>query len=439
MKKYSLVLLVSILALFGCSKKVEQKQSIPPTPAELITAQSKTVSEYVSTMGTIASRNSVNIVAQVSGQIVSINFKQGQQVKKGDILAVIDKRPYQAALMQARGNLRQAKAQLKIDELSVARNKKLAKDGYVDKQTFDALEAKVEVDKSIVAAAQAAVDTAKINLDWCDVKAPVDGKVGLYNINVGNVVGISSVITTIENVDKLYVDFVVPSQKLYDIQKYMKAHSGKLSVDVSYIEEGMGKYSRKATVDIVLNKIRYESGTAVLRGELDNKDYLFWPNQPVRVKLDLNKIKDAVLIPDICIQLNAAGPFVYVATPVKDGVYTVEMVQIQKGQLFDDMRLVKGIKAGQKVVLRVSQLRLNAGPFVYEANAQGAIIGADGKPIMDKASMGKFMMNATQIADALRAEFFKKRAKLASQSANIKNDVEAATKAASKPSSKNDK
>ncbi len=439
MKKYPLVILVCVVALFGCSKKVEQKQSIPPTPAQLVTAQSKTVSEYVSTMGTIASRNSVNIVAQVSGQIVSINFKQGQQVKKGDILAVIDKRPYQAALMQAQGNLRQAKAQLKIDELSVARNKKLAKDGYVDKQTFDALEAKVEVDKGVVVAAQAAVDTAKINLDWCDVKAPVDGKVGLYNINVGNVVGISSVITTIENVDKLYVDFVVPSQKLYDIQKYMKAHSGKLSVDVSYIEEGMGKRSSKATVDIILNKIRYESGTAVLRGELDNKDYLFWPNQPVRVRLDLNKIEGAVLIPDICIQLNAAGPFVYIANPVKDGVYTVQMVQIEKGQLFDDMRLVKGIKVGQKVVLRVSQLRLNAGPFIYEANAQGAIIGADGKPIMDKNAMMAFMVNVTKIAEPLRAQFFQKNAQQAAKSGVLEADVQAATKAASKVSSKNDK
>ncbi len=438
MKKYSVILLFCAVALMGCSKKEQKAQmSIPPTPAELVTAQAKNVHEYVSTMGTIASRNSVKIVAQVSGQIVSINFKQGQQVKKGDVLAVIDKRPFKAALLQAQGNLRQAQAQLKIDELSVERNRKLAKGGYVDKQSFDALEAKVEVDKGVVEASQAAVETAKINLDWCNVKAPVDGKVGFYNINVGNVVNGSSIITTIENVDKLYVDFVVPSQKLYDVLNFMKSSGGKLSVEVSYIEDGLEKRSRKAKVDTVLNKIRYESGTAILRGELDNKDYLFWPNQAVRVKLDLNEIKDAVLIPDICIQLNAAGPFIYVANPYKDGVYIAQMVQIQKGQLFDDLRLVKGIKGGQKVALRVSQLRLQAGPFIYEANSQGAIIGVDGKPIMDKVKMGEFMMNAAKLADSLRVEYFKKNAMQAVQAGVLKANVDAATKAATKVPAQN--
>lgn len=107
---------------------------------------------YISTLGTTASRSSVNVVAQVSGQISEIRFKQGDLVKKGDILAVIDKRPFAAAVKQAEGNLAQAKAQLKIDQLQVGRNRTLAKDNYVDKQTFDTLVAKVEVDKGQVEA-----------------------------------------------------------------------------------------------------------------------------------------------------------------------------------------------------------------------------------------------------------------------------------------------
>ena len=431
MKKSIFFTVVLTLFVLGCSKKEEVKVSMPPTPAEFVISQSKVVNEYISTMGTIASSSSVNIVAQVSGQIVSVNFKQGQEVKKGDVLAVIDKRPYRAALLKAQGQLKQALAQLKIDELSVERNKKLAKDGYVDKQTFDSLLAKVEVDKGVVEASQAAVDTAKINLDWCDIKAPVDGKVGLYNINVGNVVSSgTSVITTIENVDKLYVDFVVPSQKLFDIQNFMRENSGKLTVEVSYIEEGMGNRKIQAHADVVLNKIRYESGTAVLRGSFDNSQKLFWPNQPVRVKLNLNEIKDAVLIPDICIQLNAAGPFVYLATPVKDGVYTVKMVQIKKGQLFDGMRAVQGIKGNEKIILRISQLRLQAGPFVYEATSQGAIVGADGKPILEQKAMVDFMANATKIADSLRAEYFKKVMQSASKNRDLKAEVKKATQEA---------
>ena len=384
---------------------------MPPTPAELVRAEAGNVSEYISTMGTIASQNSVNIVPQVSGQIVAINFKQGQSVKKGDILAVIDKRPYQAVLMQPKGALRQAKAQLKNDELSVARNKKLAKDGYVDKQTYDSLVAKVEVDKGIVETALANVKTAEINLDWCDIKAPVDGKVGLYNINIGNVVASgSSVITTIENVEKLFVDFIIPSQRLYDVLNFMKTNNGKMSVEVSYIEETMSERKRKAEVSIVLNKIRYESGTAVLRGSLDNDDFMFWPNQPVNVRVDLKKIPDSVLIPDICIQLNAIGPYIYVATPVKNGVFTVRMVQIKKGQLFGENRSITGIKAGDYVVKRISQLRLQAGPFVYRTTTTGVILEENGKPLTSKEAIMKFMGDATKVADELRAEMFKKMA-----------------------------
>ena len=419
---------------FGCAKKEEAPVSIPPTPAQFTVAKAEAVNNYISTLGTVASAHSVNIVPQVSGQIVSVNFKQGQIVKKGDILAVIDKRPFAAALSMAQGTLRQAKAQLKIDQLSVERNQKLAKDGYVDKQTFDALLAKVDVDKGVVESAQAAVDTAAINLDWCDIKAPVSGKVGLYNINAGNFVAAgTSIITSIEDVDNLFVDFIVPSQRLLDIQGVMKANAGKIDVEVSYIEDDMQDRKRAAQVDIVLNKIRYESGTAVLRGKLKNQDHLFWPNQPVRVKVNLDKLSGAVLIPDVCIQLNAAGPVVYLASPVKDGVYTVKMVQIKKGQLFGDMRAVEGLKGGDKVVLRVSQLRLQAGPFVYEATAQGAIVGADGKPIMDQKAMVAFLTNAANIADALRADMLKAKAAAAAKTRDIGAEVRKAAEAASQP------
>ena len=189
--------------------------------------------------------------------------------------------------MQAQGSLRQAEAQLKIDSLDVERNKKLAKDNYIDKQTFDTLVAKVEVDKGIVETCKAALMTAQINLDWCKIKSPISGKVGLYNVVAAG----SSIITTIEQVDNLYVDFVVPSQSLYDVKRFMESNGGKTHVDVSYIENNLGNRKTVAEVDIILNKIRYESGTAILRGKLDNKDGLFWPNQPVKVRVNLKEQK----------------------------------------------------------------------------------------------------------------------------------------------------
>ena len=423
---------VSILA-FGCQKKIEKKVSYPPTPATLAKAEGKNVRKYIDTLGTISSLHSVNVVPQVSGQIVKINFKQGQHVNAGDVLAEIDSRPYEAAVLQAQGSLRQAEAQLKIDSLDVERNKKLAKDNYIDKQTFDTLVAKVEVDKGIVETCKAALMTAQINLDWCKIKSPISGKVGLYNINSGNVVAAgSSIITTIEQVDNLYVDFVVPSQSLYDVKRFMESNGGKTHVDVSYIENNLGNRKTVAEVDIILNKIRYESGTAILRGKLDNKDGLFWPNQPVKVRVNLEEQKDAVLIPNICIQIGPKSHFVYVATPYKDGVYIIKQTDVEEGQLFDnDMRAVTGVKAGEFVVKNTSNLRLQAGPFVYAATPQGLIIGADSKPIIDPAKMREFMVNATKVADELRAKFMKQAAEAAAKKQAPIEALKAAEKAAS--------
>lgn len=423
---------VSILT-FGCQKKIEKKVSYPPTPATLAKAEGKNVRKYIDTLGTISSLHSVNVVPQVSGQIVKINFKQGQHVNAGDVLAEIDSRPYEAAVLQAQGSLRQAEAQLKIDSLDVERNKKLAKDNYIDKQTFDTLVAKVEVDKGIVETCKAALMTAQINLDWCKIKSPISGKVGLYNINSGNVVAAgSSIITTIEQVDNLYVDFVVPSQSLYDVKRFMESNGGKTHVDVSYIENNLGNRKTVAEVDIILNKIRYESGTAILRGKLDNKDGLFWPNQPVKVRVNLEEQKDAVLIPNICIQIGPKSHFVYVATPYKDGVYIIKQTDVEEGQLFDnDMRAVTGVKAGEFVVKNTSNLRLQAGPFVYAATPQGLIIGADSKPIIDPAKMREFMVNATKVADELRAKFMKQAAEAAAKKQTPIEALKAAEKAAS--------
>lgn len=423
---------VSILT-FGCQKKIEKKVSYPPTPATLAKAEGKNVRKYIDTLGTISSLHSVNVVPQVSGQIVKINFKQGQHVNAGDVLAEIDSRPYEAAVLQAQGSLRQAEAQLKIDSLDVERNKKLAKDNYIDKQTFDTLVAKVEVDKGIVETCKAALMTAQINLDWCKIKSPISGKVGLYNINSGNVVAAgSSIITTIEQVDNLYVDFVVPSQSLYDVKRFMESNGGKTHVDVSYIENNLGNRKTVAEVDIILNKIRYESGTAILRGKLDNKDGLFWPNQPVKVRVNLEEQKDAVLIPNICIQIGPKSHFVYVATPYKDGVYIIKQTDVEEGQLFDnDMRTVTGVKAGEFVVKNTSNLRLQAGPFVYAATPQGLIIGADSKPIIDPAKMREFMVNATKVADELRAKFMKQAAEAAAKKQAPIEALKAAEKAAS--------
>lgn len=426
----------SLFVVCGCKKKEQVSNLIPPTPALLTKSIQKEIHAYISTLGTTAAYESVNIVPQVSGQIVKINFMQGANVKAGQVLVEIDSRPYVAEVTKAEGNLRQALAQLKIDQLEVERNRKLAKNNYVDKQTFDSYLAKVEVDEGQVKVCQAALDTAKINLDWCSIKAPVDGKVGLYNINLGNVVAAgTSTITSIQYVDKLYVDFVIPSQRLYDVLTLMKQRGGKLNILVSYIEDDMSSsHKRQAEVEIVLNKIRYETGTAVLRGVLKNDDHLFWPDQPVKVALDLKKIDKAVLIPDGTISTGPNGEYVYVATPYKGGVYIVKQTPVKLGQLYaGDMRFVEGVKAGEFVVVRVSQLRLQAGPFVYSATEQGLIIGEDGKPITNIDAMKKFMYDSSMIVAPLRADFMKEAEAKKSAAMRLQNEVREATESVKVP------
>ena len=397
----TLVLLTASCALMlACSEKAEQKAPVPATPAELSQVVVKDVSEYISTLGTTCAYESVNIVPQVTGQVMKINFKQGAEVKKGDVLFEIDSRRYKALMDSAQADLEKAKSQLKIDTLDMERNAKLVKGGYVDKQTFDSLVAKVAVDKAQVMAARSALENAKLNYQWCFIKSPVDGFAGFFNVDVGNIVSQNqTVLTSVKNIRKMYVDFVVPSQNLNDIMQSMAKNGGKLETEISYIEDTMRHKKRMCQVHIVLNQIRYETGSAVLRGELDNNDLLFWPDQPIKAKLFTNKIKGATLVPEICVQTGPLGPYVYVATPVGNGVFKMQQTNVKTGQHYENntLWLVEGLKDAKLVATRVSNLRLQMSPLVYRTNAVGAPFGADGKIIDNPQQAGAFIMGTAEV------------------------------------------
>ncbi|MBO7522021.1 MAG: efflux RND transporter periplasmic adaptor subunit, partial [Opitutales bacterium] len=322
--------LIAAACVAGCAKTAEAPRQIPPAPVVLGEAEQRDVFKFIDTLGTTSSFQSVKIVPQVTGQIVKINFKQGDYVKEGDILVEIDKRQYHAGVLAAEAAVAKAKSQLKIDELDASRNKKLAEQNFVSKQTYDSLVAAVESDKAALKSAEAELETAKINLDWCDVRAPISGKAGFFNIDLGNVVNANSqnsMITTIEQTDKLYVDFFVPSARQFEVQSLMKERGGSLDLDVACVD---GKVSNgktvKAKVVAVENRARYSSSTLVLRGFLDNKDFVFWPDQSVKVSLELDEVKGAVLVDNAAVQVDNVGHFVYVAEHGEGGVYRVKKV-----------------------------------------------------------------------------------------------------------------
>ncbi len=402
---FALIAAMSVLPACAPKKKAE----VPMPPSAVVVAQAKKADfpRYLECLGTMHSFQSAVIVPQVSGQITKINFSQGDTVKEGDVIAQIDPRQYEAAVVQAQGDLMQAEAALKIDQLEVKRNEKLVKDGYVDKQTFDSYVAKVESDKGLMEAAKGRYMQAKLNLEWCTIKAPISGKIGLKEVDVGNIATANSTrITSIEQLDKLYVDFIIPSQRLFEVRGFMEKSGGKLDLEVKYVESNMRDKMQRASVKIVQNKIRYQSGTVILRGEIDNKSMLFWPNQPVKVSLVLETIKGAIIIPYAALETGPNGSkYVYTAEvkewPVREVAKApVEIVQINE----DASCVVKGVNDGADVVV-AGQLAVSASSYAlaYSSTVMGMPYGKDGKPVAIE-SLREFIGGATAIAEKFRAQ-----------------------------------
>ena len=350
---------LALLTLAGCNR-TPPVAAIPPHSVAAATAVAKDVPRYVDALGQATASESVNIVSQVEGQITEMPFKQGSMVNAGDVLAVIYQPPFQAMVNQADGQLTADQATLTVAQKLVARSKSLLPEKLVSQQQYDAdaavadqLSGKVKVD-------EAQLDLAKINLDYTTIKAPVGGMVGTYRINVGNVVKADDLpITTIETMDPIYVDFVVSVTNFPTLRKYFGLGGDALAVHVVSLSDP--DQARDGNLTILGNAIAGNTGTASLRATLPNADRLFWPNEPVRVRIFLETIKDAVLVPLPAVQLSQQGPFVFVIVPPKQAgdPPTAEKRIVQTGQAEDNGLVVitSGLKAGEQVVV-VGQLFL---------------------------------------------------------------------------------
>jgi membrane fusion protein, multidrug efflux system len=343
---------LALLTLAGCNR-TPPVVAAPPHAVAAATAVAKDVPRYVDALGQATASESVNIVSQVEGQIVQMPFKQGSMVNAGDVLAVIFAPPFQAMVNQADGQLTADQATLVVAEKLVARSKSLLPEKLVSQQQYDAdaavadqLSGKVKVD-------EAQLDLAKINLDYTTIKAPVSGMVGTFRINVGNVVKADDLpITTIETMDPIYVDCVVSVSSFPALRKYFDQNGGHLPVHVA--SQSDPDQARDGNLTILGNAIAGLTGTASLRATLPNADRLFWPNEPVRARIFLETVKDAVLVPATAVQLSQQGQFVFVIKPGSAGKpATTEKRMVQTGQGQDDGTIVitSGLTAGEQVVV----------------------------------------------------------------------------------------
>jgi multidrug efflux system membrane fusion protein len=305
----------------------------------------------------------VSVVPQVSGQIISAGFKQGQVVRAGDLLYSIDPRVYEANLKKAEAQLEVARAKFDVDSAQFDRSKVLLPSNYISQQQYEAYEAQVRQDKANLDAAVAQVSQAQLDLEHCNITSPINGVAGTYLVDVGNVVGAMSLgkpLVTVENVDRLYIEFSISENDFHTLQHSFQAGEGRLTVEVMPLSDE--SICGEASVEFIDNSINKKTGSIKLRAPMKNDDHRFWPGQSVRARLLLTTLKDAVLVPSEAVKLGQQGRYVFV---VKDDK-SVELRPVEVGQLHGKMIVVvRGVAAGEAVVQR-GQLMLAPGMSVAE-------------------------------------------------------------------------
>jgi len=343
-------LLFIILAAFVCYRifqhrasevKAAQPPGRPVTAAKAIT---KDVPIYLDEIGTCAAYETVQVQAQVSGKIIERLFQDGSDVKKGDPLFTIDPRPYQAAVDQA-------KAQATLDQVTLKRQEDLRARKVISHQDYDTAVANAQ--KS-----QAATEAAQVNLDYCYIKSPINGRVGLRNVDVGNLVGPSSPpLVTIQGLDPIYTDFTVAENDLPLVRKYLGGSNVKVE---TYLADG-SITPRTGDLYFIDNAVQPGSGTVRARGVTPNPDRALWPSEFVRVRFILDILKDATLVPTQAVQVSQSGPFVFVVKSDN----TVELRPVTPGQRQQgDLTVIEsGVKPDETVVV-TGQLALSPGAKV---------------------------------------------------------------------------
>ena len=344
------IFLFVILAAFAVARTlqrgVQQAKSTQPPVRPVLVAKviSKDAPLYLDEIGTCAAYETVQVQAQVSGKILARHFQDGADVKKGDLLFTIDPAPFQAALDQA-------KAQAVLDQVTLKRQADLRSKGVNAAQDYDTAVANAQ--KS-----QAAAEAAQVNVDYCYIKSPINGRIGLRNVDIGNLVGPSSpALVTIQGLDPIYTDFTVAETDLALVRKYL----GGPNIKVQTYSPDEKIALRTGDLYFIDNAVQPGSGTVKARAVTPNPDRALWPSEFVRVRFILDRIKDARLVPSQAVQISQSGPFVFVLKPDN----TVDLRPVKPGQRQDgDLMVVEsGVEPGETVVV-TGQLALAPGAKV---------------------------------------------------------------------------
>jgi multidrug efflux system membrane fusion protein len=349
-------------------EKVEAKPTVPTVPIVAGTVTQHDVPIYLSGVGTVIAYNTDIVRAQIQGQIISINFTEGQTVHAGDLLAQIDPRPYQALIDQYTGNLERDQAQLKNAQANLTRYTTLGDKGWATPQLVETQQAQVGELQAAIKTDNALIEAAKVQLSYTRLTSPIDGVVGIRQIDVGNIISPSNTngLVVVTQLDPISLIFTLPETSLPKIQQQQENTKTPLAV-LAYsqddtIELGQG------VLGLVNNEILQTTGSIQLKANFANKSHKIWPGQLVNARLLVDTRHDGLTVPAAVVQEGSKGPYAYVVNPDSTvAIRPIKVAQISDGQALID----SGLKANEQVVVD-GQYKLQPGTHVTVLHGQAA-------------------------------------------------------------------
>jgi len=350
-----LVVAVVLFAYFGTEIRANERKGPKGPPAVPVTV-TQVVQEAVpfrlQAIGNVEAYATVSVKARVDGQIVEVGFKEGEEARKGQVLFKIDPRPYEAALRQAEANaLRDAAArdQARSQE---KRYQELLEKNFVSKEAYAQIRTNAAVAEATAGASQAALDNAKLNLEYGTIRAPIEGYAGKIQIQMGNLVRANDAnpLVVINQVRPIYVSFSVPEQRLAEVREHMASRQ----IAVEALAPGSDHAAASGTLIFVDNAVDPSTGTIRMRARFPNKENLLWPGQFVNVSVRLFEQADAIVIPSRAVQTGPEGQYVYVVD--RNMVVDVRRITVQRTE-GERAIVASGLAKGEQVVTQ-GQLRL---------------------------------------------------------------------------------
>jgi multidrug efflux system membrane fusion protein len=342
----------------------------PPAPAPIVagTVTQHDVPIYLTGVGTVIAYNTDVVRAQIQGQIISINFTEGQTVHAGDLLAQIDPRPYQALIDQYTGNLERDQAQLINAQANLKRYTDLGDKGWATPQLVETQQAQVGELQAAIKADNALIDAAKVQLSYTRLTSPIDGVVGIRQIDVGNIISPSNTngLVVVTQLDPISLIFTLPETNLPQIEQQQQITKTPLAV-LAYTQDNTTLLDQ-GVLGLVNNEILQTTGSIQLKANFPNKSKRLWPGQLVNARLLLDTRHNGLTVPAAVVQQGAKGPYAYVVNPDS----TVATRPIKVAQISDGLALIdSGLKANEQVVVD-GQYKLQPGTHVTILHGQAA-------------------------------------------------------------------